>query len=137
MRFLVFWVLCAPVALVSGAACGSEPNKRPQGPAPMYEPWVVASWAVESAASGHPMHSTFCSKTKLRPSKRPRPVKIWVLVHVCRLSANRSLLLNRNPPRRAFRRYAIASFNFTAGPFGGQPSGSARPLTTHPSHLYE
>jgi hypothetical protein len=50
MRFSVFLVLCTPVLAVSGAACGSEPNKRPAGPAPVYEPWVLPSW--QSQATG-------------------------------------------------------------------------------------
>lgn len=52
MRGLVFWVLALPVAVICSTGCSSEANKRPEGPAPVYEPWVIPSWATSEGPSG-------------------------------------------------------------------------------------
>lgn len=54
MRVLVFSVLWAPLALTGGVACGSELRQRPQGPAPVYEPWVLPSWSGNSSSGPAP-----------------------------------------------------------------------------------
>lgn len=48
MRVSEFLVLWAPVALTGGVACGAELPQRPQGAAPVYEPWALPSWSGNS-----------------------------------------------------------------------------------------